>query len=54
MLNHQQTTTTTPTSSGIKYIITTVTLADVVAGKGILKKGDMGDSVRAIQTAVEY
>ena len=32
--------------------MTTVTLADVVAGKGFLKKGDMGDSVRAIQTAV--
>ena len=47
------TTTTTPTSSGVKYVITTVSLADVVAGKGILKKGDMGDSVRAIQTAVD-
>ena len=45
-------TKTTTTSSGIKYVITTVTLADVVAGKGVLKKGDMGDSVRAIQTAV--
>ena len=44
--------TTTSTGSGIKYIITSVTLADVVAGKGTLKKGDMGDSVRAIQTAV--
>ena len=44
--------TTTTTTPGIKYVMTTVTLADVVAGKGVLKKGDMGDSVRAIQTAV--
>ena len=51
--NVLSTTTTTPTSSGVNYVITTVSLADVVAGKGILKKGDMGDSVRAIQTAVD-
>jgi len=47
-----QSTTTNTTGSGVKYVITSVTLADVVSGNGTLKKGDMGDSVRAIQTAV--
>ena len=44
--------TTNGGGSGLKYVITSVTLADVVSGNGELKKGDKGDSVRAIQTSV--
>ena len=44
--------TTNSGGSGLKYVTTSVTLADVVSGNGELKKGDKGDSVRAIQTSV--